>query len=85
MCQTTSDECRTTSVHPLLSSPQVVSGDPSPKGQDGFPITNVGNDREGDGFPVQVILSDIPIEGDCSQSHIVRPLSNKMIWCNLSF
>ena len=26
------------------SSPQVVGGDPSEKGQDGFPITNVGND-----------------------------------------
>ena len=28
----------------FLSSSQVVGGDPSDKGQDGFPMTNVGND-----------------------------------------
>jgi len=28
----------------FLSSSQVVGGDPSEKGEDGFPITNVGND-----------------------------------------
>ena len=31
----------------LSSSPPVVSGDPSENGQDGFPITHVGNDRDG--------------------------------------
>jgi hypothetical protein len=29
----------------ILSSPPVGSGDLSEKGQDGFPITNVGNDE----------------------------------------
>ena len=31
----------------ILSSPPVGSGDLSEKGQDGFPITNVGNDEAG--------------------------------------
>ena len=31
---------------PLPSSPQLVSGDPSGKVSDGFPINNVGNDSD---------------------------------------
>lgn len=42
----------------LLSSPQVDSEDPSEKGQDGFPIKNVGNDRDGDGFSINVAGND---------------------------
>jgi hypothetical protein len=30
--------------NPMLSFPQVVGGNPSEKGQDGFLMTNVGND-----------------------------------------
>ena len=41
----------------LASFPQVVSGDPSEKSQDGFPITHVGNNRDGDGFPIHIRLS----------------------------
>ena len=36
--------------HILWLSPPVVSGDPSKEGQDGFPINNVGNGREGMDF-----------------------------------
>jgi hypothetical protein len=40
----------------LWSSPLVVGGDPSEQGQDGFPITHVGNDRDRDGYSIHVIL-----------------------------
>ena len=58
MCQTMSDEFRTINVRPLLSSPQVVSGDPSEKGQDGFPITHVGNDGDEEGCPIKTVEHD---------------------------
>jgi len=41
----------------LASFSQVVSGDPSEKSQDGFPITHVGNDGDGEGFPIHIMLS----------------------------
>ena len=41
----------------LASFPQVVSGDLSEKSQDGFPIINVRNDGDGDGFPIHIMLS----------------------------
>ncbi len=40
------------------SSPSVGSGDPSEKGQDGFPITHVGNDEDDDGFPTKNFWND---------------------------
>jgi hypothetical protein len=35
----------------------VVSGDLSEEGEDGFPIKNVGNDCDGDGFSMHVTLN----------------------------
>jgi hypothetical protein len=35
---------------------QVVTGDPFPQGQDGFPIKDVGNDRDGVRFPIEGIF-----------------------------
>ena len=40
------------------SSSQVVSGDPSEKSQDGFPIKNVGNDGDGHGLPINIVGID---------------------------
>lgn len=37
----------------FLSSPLVVGGDPSGEGQDKFPITNVGNNGDGEGIQSQ--------------------------------
>jgi len=37
--------------------PQVVSGDPSEKRKKGFPITHVGIELDGDGFPRHIMLS----------------------------
>ena len=56
MRQTMPDVFCVCHVLSLSSSPLVVSGDLSEKGQGGFPITHVGNDRDGDGYSIHVIL-----------------------------
>jgi hypothetical protein len=38
--------------------PAVGGGDPSEKGQDGCPMTNVGNDPAGDGCPIKYYEAD---------------------------
>lgn len=41
----------------FATSPQVGSGNPSEETQDGFLITHVGIERDGDGFPRHMMLS----------------------------
>ena len=63
MRQTMPDEFCVCHILSLSSSPLVVSGDLSEKGQDGFPITHVGNDRDGDGYSIHVILGSLACSG----------------------
>lgn len=56
MYQVIPDESRTCNNPNLSSSLEGVSGDPSEKGQDGFRITPVGNDREEDEFSISIHL-----------------------------
>ena len=78
MYKTMPDEFGTFKVLFLSPSPQVVSGDPSEKGQDGFPITHVGNDCDGDGFPIHVILIDRLVEGCWRHNVVVQCLNGEI-------
>ena len=56
--------------------PQVVSGDPSEKTQDGFLITHVGIEHDGDGFPRHIMLSPSSSSGQVPR----RPSQSRSIF-----
>jgi len=64
----------------FAASPQVVSGDPSEKSQKGFPVTHVGNNGYGEGFPMHLMLipsvSSVQVPRRTSQSSSIFNLGS---------
>ena len=73
----------------LPSSPPVGRGEPSEKGQDGFPITQVGNDRDGDRFPIKDVSNNeeerfpLPAFTLARRSGTARKREDKTLYINI--
>ena len=69
--------------------PAVCGGYPSEKDQDGFPIENDGNDRDGDGLPINIVRNEeekkIPVGAEITEGGFVLNIqhvhhSSDIVW-----